>query len=38
LGGEDKELEKARIQLLKAVSIIIKSGLELLGVSSPDKM
>ncbi|MBR3627985.1 MAG: arginine--tRNA ligase [Elusimicrobia bacterium] len=38
LGGDDKELEKARIQLLKAVSIVIKVGLDLLGVSSPDKM
>ncbi len=36
--GSDKELEKARIQLLKAVSIIITVGLDLLGVSAPSKM
>ena len=36
--GEDKQLEKARIQLIKAVSIIISKGLNLLGVSAPDKM
>jgi len=36
--GEDKQLEKARIQLIKAVSIIITKGLNLLGVSAPDKM
>lgn len=35
---EDKELEKARIQLLKAVSIVITVGLSLLGVSAPNKM
>ncbi|WP_413854247.1 arginine--tRNA ligase [Candidatus Ruminimicrobium bovinum] len=35
---EDKNLEKARIQLIKAVSIIISKGLNLLGVSAPDKM
>ncbi len=35
---ENKELEKARIQLLKAVSTIITLGLSLLGVSSPSKM
>jgi len=35
---EDKELEKARIQLLKAVSTIITLGLSLLGVSAPEKM
>ena len=35
---EDKNLEKARIQLIKAVSIVISKGLNLLGVSAPDKM
>lgn len=35
---DDKELEKARIQLLKAVSVIITVGLSLLGVSAPNKM
>lgn len=35
---ENKELEKARIQLLKAVSTTITLGLNLLGVSAPDKM
>ena len=35
---ENKELEKARIQLLKAVSTVIKLGLDLLGVSAPYKM
>ena len=36
--GEDKELEKARVQLIKAVSVIITVGLDLLGVSAPEKM
>lgn len=36
--GEDKNLTKARIQLLKAVSIVITKGLDLLGVCAPDKM
>ena len=35
---ENKELEKARIQLLKAVSTVITLGLDLLGVSAPYKM
>ena len=35
---ENKELEKARIQLLKAVSTVIKLGLDLLGVAAPYKM
>lgn len=37
LGNEEK-LTKARIELLKAVSIIITKGLNLLGVSAPEKM
>ena len=35
---ENKELEKARIQLLKAVSTVITLGLDLLGVAAPYKM
>jgi arginyl-tRNA synthetase len=38
LNTDNKELEKARIQLLKAVSIVITVGLDLLGVSAPEKM
>lgn len=34
----EKDLTKARIELLKAVSIVIIKGLNLLGVSAPNKM
>ena len=37
LGNEEK-LTKTRIELLKAVSVIITKGLDLLGVSAPEKM
>jgi len=36
--GVDTELCRARLCLLKAASIVIKNGLFLLGVSSPEKM
>ncbi|MGE4385136.1 MAG: arginine--tRNA ligase [Endomicrobiaceae bacterium] len=36
--GNEKILTKTRIELLKAVSVIITKGLDLLGVSAPSKM
>jgi len=36
--SDDSELTSARLKLLEAVVIIIKNGLEILGVSTPDKM
>ena len=36
--SEDKELTKARLALTKAVSCVIKNGLELLGIKAPEKM
>ena len=36
--SEDKEIGKARLALTKAVQIVIKTGLGLLGVSAPEKM
>ncbi len=38
INPENKELTFARLSLVKAVSVIIKNGLTLLGVSSPEKM
>ena len=35
---ENMELTKARIVLIKAIQIVIKNGLKILGISSPDKM
>ena len=35
---DDKSTKNARLSLIKAVKIVIKSGLELLGVSAPEKM
>jgi arginyl-tRNA synthetase len=35
---DHKELSQSRLGLIKAVSIIIKNGLNLLGISAPDKM
>jgi arginyl-tRNA synthetase len=35
---DDKNLTKARLALIKAVMIIIESGLNLIGVSAPKKM
>lgn len=34
----DKQLEKARLLLIKCVQIVIKTGLELLGIETLDKM
>lgn len=36
--GNEEQLTKTRIELLKAVSVIITKGLDLLGVSAPEKM
>ncbi|MCQ2565168.1 MAG: hypothetical protein MJ152_04875 [Clostridia bacterium] len=36
--SDDKNLGKARLALTKAVQIIIKTGLGLLGVSAPERM
>jgi arginyl-tRNA synthetase len=36
--GDDVELSRARLALVNAVAVIIRTGLELLGVSAPDKM
>lgn len=36
--SEDSKLTSARLQLIEAVSIIITKGLDLVGVSSPEKM
>lgn len=36
--GQDDALTKARLALIEATKIIISTGLELLGVSSPEKM
>ncbi len=38
LGGEDECLVKARLALLRAVSVVIANGLNLLGVSAPESM
>ena len=35
---DHKELSQSRLGLIKAVSIILKNGLNLLGISAPDKM
>jgi arginyl-tRNA synthetase len=36
--GVEPELTRARVELLKAVSTVITKGLNLLGVSAPEKM
>jgi arginyl-tRNA synthetase len=36
--SEDKELEKARLLLIKCVQIVIKKGLNILGIETLDKM
>jgi arginyl-tRNA synthetase len=36
--GEDKEIEQARLGLIRATKIVLANGLKLLGVSVPDKM
>lgn len=38
LSGEDEGLMKARLALLRTVSVVIANGLELLGVSAPESM
>lgn len=38
LSGDDKAVMKARLALLRAVSIVIANGLALLGVSAPESM
>ena len=35
---ENMELTKSRVVLIKAIQIVIKNGLKILGISSPDKM
>jgi arginyl-tRNA synthetase len=35
---EDKNLQASRLKLIKATQQILANGLELLGVSAPDKM
>ena len=35
---DNMELTNARIVLIKAIQIVIKNGLKILGISSPDKM
>ncbi len=35
---ENRELSLARLHLIKAVSIVLKDGLDLLGISAPEKM
>jgi arginyl-tRNA synthetase len=36
--SEDKELTKARLQLVLAAKIVFKNTLDLIGVSAPEKM
>ncbi|MFX1487707.1 MAG: DALR anticodon-binding domain-containing protein [Promethearchaeota archaeon] len=36
--SEDKQLEKARLLLIKCVQIVIKTGLKLLGIETLNKM
>ncbi len=38
IAGPDKALSAARLELCRAVRLVVKLGLDLLGVSSPDKM
>jgi len=38
LGNEDKNLDQARLALLKAVQIILKSILDIIGLNAPEKM
>ena len=38
LSGEDEGVMKARLALLRAVSVVIANGLDLLGVSAPESM
>lgn len=36
--GEEKNISKARLLLVKSVKIVLSSGLELLGITAPEKM
>jgi len=36
--GDNEELTAARLQLLKALAIVIKNGLKILGVTAPERM
>ena len=36
--SENKELTKSRLVLIKAVKIVIRNGLSILGISAPDSM
>jgi arginyl-tRNA synthetase len=36
--GEDEQLSQARLALIQAVKLVLALGLELLGVSCPEKM
>tara|TARA_Y100000590_G_scaffold430514_1_gene544194 strand:- start:616 stop:2223 length:1608 start_codon:yes stop_codon:yes gene_type:complete len=36
--GENKELSKARVTLIQAIQIVIKNGLNILGISHPERM
>ncbi len=38
LSGDDEDVMKARLALLRAVSVVIANGLDLLGVSAPESM
>jgi arginyl-tRNA synthetase len=38
LSGDDEAVMKARLALLRAVSVVIANGLDLLGVSAPESM
>ena len=38
LNDDKEELSKNRLVLIEAISIVINNGLEILGISCPDKM
>ena len=38
IGTEDRELRLSRIMLIKSVATVIKNGLSLLGVKTPEKI
>ena len=38
LNTENLKLQKARLALISATKIVIKNGLQLLGISAPEKM
>ena len=35
---EDPELRRARLALVRAIQIVLRNGLELLGLTAPDRM